>query len=207
MNVLKRKLPLGAVALLLVLALAAIGITYGNWTQTLTIGGIVTTGGVSAEWNQLIEKCSDSDGEGAIGGPGKNWAQMTRVVKADGKTLNVTVTNGYPNYFADCEWEVLYTGQTPGVISSVTFDEKLLNCNVLQTVGGSFTAICGEVLPDRPEFEVRWVDGIGCTALALQDGVKEGGSLHVEILKFAKEKANYDFNIDLEVVQWDKAIC
>ena len=37
MNALRGKLPLGAVALLLVLVLAAIGLVYGNWSQKLTV--------------------------------------------------------------------------------------------------------------------------------------------------------------------------
>src|SRR3989304_6841781 len=40
----RRGLPFGVMALLLILALAAIGVGYGLWSQTLIINGFVHTG-------------------------------------------------------------------------------------------------------------------------------------------------------------------
>ncbi len=202
MNVLKRKLPLGAVALLLVLALAAIGLVYGNWTQTLTIGGTVTTGGLSVEWRvPTSEKCSDNEGDRGV----KEWAQMTRVVKGDGKLMNVTLTNGYPNYIADCQLDYLYKGQIPAVVDSVTFDAKSMNCDVTQGAGGGFIALCGDQFD---ELKVTW--GNGQCAPPMQDSqIPYSGSLFVEVLKGAEMKVTsaYDFNIRMNIVQWDKTTC
>ena len=205
MNVLKRKLPLGAVAFAIVLVLAAMGLVYGNWSQTLSISGTVTTGGVSAEWQvptdssgTLLSKCIDNEG-------GKDVAQMTQ--EANGKTLNVTILNGYPNYFADCEVELLYTGQTPGAIVSVSLEGKNVDCvSTTPSATGSFAATCGEVAGE-PELFVEWVNGLGCTTFHLQSGEKHASSLKVSVMKFAKEKHEYQFNIDVEITQWDKVPC
>ena len=196
MRVMKRKLPLGVVAMLVMLVLATIGVVYGNWTQKLTINGTVSTGSVDATWidNPVSPKCIDSE----FGGP-KDVAQMTQHVKADGKFLNVELTNGYPNYAADCEVTLQYTGKIPGKIERITFDPKnLTGCVVDQSPNtGSFSATCAEL-------QVTWDDGL-CTQLS--SGDRLGSSLIVEVLKGAEENASYGFNVNVEMIQWDKSGC
>ncbi len=195
MNVLKRKLPLGAVALLLVLALAAMGLVYGNWTQTLSISGTVSTGSVSAEWIVPINPvCIDNELD-------KPVAETTQVVKGDGKVLNVTVTNGYPNYEASCIVKFIYTGNIPGVLDEITFDFKgRPGCTVdgPDPVSGDIIATCGN------ELEVKWNDGF-CDQHLPETG--PSGGLHVKVLKKALEKEPYQFYMSFKIVQFDKATC
>ena len=219
MNAMKRKLPLGAVAVFLVLVLASIGLVYGNWTQSLQIGGTITTGAVSAEWNEPATGnplCDDSE-------LGKDVAQ-TRLF-AEGKTLRMVIENGYPNYIGDCQPEINYTGQVPGVIEKINFNGKGLECEVLEgALTGSIIATCfeppvngnsiltagviGEPAPAGvPAVKISYLDGL-CTQLTniIPDN-KSAGSLIIEILKGAAEKTVYEFNIEIEVVQWDKTSC
>ena len=50
MKVVRRRLPLGAVGLLFLLALASVGLVYGNWGQSLSINGTNET------WFAAIDK-------------------------------------------------------------------------------------------------------------------------------------------------------
>ena len=205
MNVLKRKLPLGAVAFALVLVLAAMGLGYGNWSQTLSIGGTVTTGGMSAEWNEPVGfegLCTDNEG-------GKDVAQTHILWEPGAKVLGFTLVNGYPNYRADCEPEIHYTGQIPGVIESITFTPKEgLDCDIGQSPSlGTFEAICSDSDTGGPALQVNWNNGL-CTQLIDEElSDKLASSLIVEVLKDAEEKAIYGFNISVEIVQWDKTTC
>jgi len=198
MNALKRKFPLGAVAVLLTVALAALGLVYGNWSQTLSIGGSVSTGSLSANWELPevfgvpISECTDNEQVKDFGSTSQD---------PDGKTLNITVENAYPNYGADCEWHLRYTGQVPGVIQSITFKEgELSNC-VVTPLGtqGTFLAKCDEL-------SVQWVNSL-CTQLFDEDLIS--GSIIVGVNKDVDGngpamKTKYDFGVNVEIVQFDK---
>ncbi|MFQ5931944.1 MAG: hypothetical protein ACE5MM_06025, partial [Nitrospiraceae bacterium] len=56
----RRSLPIGTLFVVLVVALAAIGVGYGLWSQSLFIRGTVQTGNVSAEFRGAF---SDDDGQ------------------------------------------------------------------------------------------------------------------------------------------------
>ncbi len=209
MNVLKRKLPLGAVAFLLVLALAAIGLVYGNWSQTLSISGTVETGSISAQWNDLISPTGTCIDNEATSGP-KNVAETTFLVKPGGKVANITITNGYPNYVGDCEVEYEYTGKIPGVYVSHDFipGSGLTGCQETtpaNALPGSWTETCNEL-------EVEFRDGLCDTLFNTQ---KPAGSLFVRVLKGAaqwNDTANYPpggytFDVELNLVPWNKAEC
>ena len=207
MNALRGKLPLGAVALLLVLVLAVIGLVYGNWSQKLTITGTVGTGSVSAEWNTPIGKvCTENETT-------KNVGETTLNVIGE-KTLAVTLTNVYPNYIGDCEPEIHYTGNIPGVVESITITGKGINCSLDgqgQAPTGTFQATCLDPGTGAPAIQVNWNNGL-CTQLTghpsgphLTD--KTGSSMLVEVLKTAEQKATYGFNIEIQIVQFDKSAC
>ena len=207
MNALRGKLPLGAVALLLVLVLAVIGLVYGNWSQKLTITGTVGTGSVSANWNAPIGKiCLDNEDNA-----NKNVGEMTLNVTGE-KTLAVTLTNVYPNFIGDCEPEIHYTGNIPGVVESITLTGKGIDCDVAQAANtGTFEATCFDSTTGLPAIQVNWNNGL-CTQLAghssgphLTD--KTGSSMLVKVLKTAEQKATYGFNIEIQIVQFDKSAC
>ena len=199
MNVLKRKLPLGAVAFAIVLVLAAMGLVYGNWSQTLSIGGTVTTGSLDANWEfptnpvtgAPIANCSDDETKD-VG---------TARQAPDGKTLGIILENVYPNYAADCEWHIRYKGQVPGVIQGIEFKPgDLTNCvTTADGTQGTFTAKCDELV-------VLWVNSL-CTQLF--DGDLISGSIIVGVNKDVdgngpEMKTKYSFGINVEIVQFNK---
>lgn len=77
----KTALPIGILFMVLAVLLAAIGISYGYWTDTLYIDGTLTTGHLNVYW---------SDWEGA--------PNCTLSRASDGNTLNLSVQNAYPGF-------------------------------------------------------------------------------------------------------------
>ena len=59
----KKALPVGTMFLMLVIALALLGVGYALWSETLTITGTVQTGEVDVEFSQHpVEECIDING-------------------------------------------------------------------------------------------------------------------------------------------------
>jgi predicted ribosomally synthesized peptide with SipW-like signal peptide len=70
--------------ILMVVALATIGVAYGAWTDQLNINGNVTTGTFDVRMDYLYV-------DAAVAG-------CNAAISADGKTLTVTIANAYPGY-------------------------------------------------------------------------------------------------------------
>jgi hypothetical protein len=60
----KKSLPLGAIVMLLILALATIGVGYGLWSKILLINGVVSTGEMNASLS--LKEIDESDSFDAI---------------------------------------------------------------------------------------------------------------------------------------------
>jgi len=107
----RKSLPVVAVAMLLVIALAAMGLVYGLWSETLTINGTVGTGSVDAAFSNV-----------------ETWDEETKpvgtcdaVLSADGNTLTVTINNGYPSYLCYVHFWVTNVGSIPIHVHLPTF--------------------------------------------------------------------------------------
>jgi len=92
--------------LLLVFALAAIGIGYAMWDKTLSIDGTVNTGDLDVHFIGA----TSTDGPGALDAPDydKDVGQTVCEIDAvDDQLVLVTVSNVYPSYEALCnlKWE------------------------------------------------------------------------------------------------------
>jgi hypothetical protein len=118
----RRGLPFGVMALLLILALAAIGVGYGLWSQTLIINGFVhtwemdsglssrdrqssPTSMISAPTTDLIIDCDRTAPERRLGA-GQDVAECTTVL--DDYTMEVVVT--LPGFNCFIKWDVPNTG-------------------------------------------------------------------------------------------------
>jgi hypothetical protein len=119
--------------MLLILALATIGIGYGLWSKLLLINGVVNTGEMNASlsleeidesdsFNAIcptggytIDQDCDGDGEldDELEAEGKNVAECEAVLAADGMSLDVTVRNAYPSFNCFIKWDVTNTGSIP----------------------------------------------------------------------------------------------
>lgn len=145
----RRALPLGVLAVGLLVVLAGIGIVSGLWSKNLTINGTVQTGDVNADWTG-IGACSEfhtwpnlPSGSSDFGEYlGKNVGSNTiSIDPADAQILNVSFSNVYPSYALDCELHWQNTGSIPVNFVGYAFDwnagdtdgDVLHNCQRVET--------------------------------------------------------------------------
>ena len=76
---------MGLLSVALIIALGVTGVSYGLWSDTVSIRGIIETGIIDTELDWESSKCVPPTGGTGIGG------------YADDMTLHVTVTNAKPN--------------------------------------------------------------------------------------------------------------
>jgi hypothetical protein len=107
----RKSLPIGVMVLLLIVALASLGVAYGNWNKTLYIDGTVETGWVDAEMSIY----SVWDVEDKDVGTCEAWLGMTNQAN---DTLFVTVENAYPSYECYVTFDVHNTGTIPLLVHS-----------------------------------------------------------------------------------------
>jgi hypothetical protein len=121
----KKALPVGTMFLVLVIALALLGVGYALWSETLTIQGTVQTGEVDVEFStHPVEECIDINGVLTCPEPlEKADAANCTVEFLGGETdpngdnganlLQVTVTGMYPSYHCKVGFDVTSTGNVP----------------------------------------------------------------------------------------------
>jgi len=196
----ERAVPFGMLAVLLLLALASLGVVYALWTKTLTIEGLVGTGRLHARWDGAI--CSEfhdwpwpPEGNGEV--LGKDVGSTTVSTDPnDNNLLHLVIDNGYPSYSVDCEVEYVNDGTIPWVIRGTTIvplSPNLHNC----ALTGNQTKVLSCL-----ELTVVLVDGIG-SQIDPGDGVASSVRIHVE--QQAAQNAEYDFAIQICVAQWNEA--
>jgi hypothetical protein len=120
----KKALPVGTMFLILVIALAAVGVGYAFWSETLTIQGTVQTGEVDVEFSTYLPvECVDTqtglcEEEPALKDGAANctveWGKNNTDEGDDGSDLlTVTVTGMYPSYHCKVSFDVTSTGNVP----------------------------------------------------------------------------------------------
>jgi len=159
----KRGLPLGILAVGLLLTLAMIGVVNGLWSKNLVVNGTVETGDLNVDW--LDARCGDEnpwvDPDGSqASDPGEFLGKDVGWTEAgfntdDHQILNVILFNVYPSYFVDCELEWQNTGTIPVNFTGYGFDwsRNLTGCEV--------TEIVTELVLDCDQLTVVVVNDIG----------------------------------------------
>jgi hypothetical protein len=120
----KKALPIGVMVMLPVVALAALGVGYGLWSEVLTIEGSVMTGevdvGFTGPW---IEEGVDVGGTYITPEPGNTGADcQAEVLKSSGgddngfNLLRITVTGAYPSYHCKVGFGVENLGTVPVLV-------------------------------------------------------------------------------------------
>jgi hypothetical protein len=211
----KKSLPLGAVVMLMILALATIGIGYGLWSKTLFIFGTVNTGNLDAflsveEVDQLYDfnaNCPDGsgysigqdcDGDGFLN---DDWEWLEKDVAecvaelddTDPQIMRVTITEAYPSYNCFIKWDVHNTGTIPmDVYGPAYFYEGVLQGSAINV----------------PELHVNgWPPP--CFArydesFQLDPGERIFCNLHVHLNQPAEEKTTYEFEVRVWGRQWNE---
>jgi len=97
-------------AFVLLIGLAALGIAYGAWTETLTINGNVTTGTFDPSFQPDGAWFSEYEAGTA------DVATCTAAVSPDGQNLTISVANAYPGYSCEGGAIILNLGTVPVTI-------------------------------------------------------------------------------------------
>lgn len=120
----ERKLQIGVLFMVLIIALVALGVGYGLWAQVLTISGTVHTGEVNAQFSieeidQVDAGLVHDDGvnehneiEGKNVGECKAWLEDGLPNKGV-QTLKMEIFNGYPSFSCFVNFNVENIGTIP----------------------------------------------------------------------------------------------
>ena len=108
----------GLLAMGIVILLATLGLVYGNWSQTLTIGGSVTTSGLDAAFKNF--EFTDYEDDNGLKDVGK--CELDTALSTDNKSVVINLVNVYPNYYCNITGGVVNTGQMPVHVQQGTFE-------------------------------------------------------------------------------------
>ena len=102
---------IGLIGTLLLVALLVMGLGIARWSDTLTVEGTVNTGSIQAAFWPIEEWDTEDEG--------KDYSELTQAVSEDGKTLTVTIVNGYPCIEYYGMFEIWNLGSIPVHIDDV----------------------------------------------------------------------------------------
>lgn len=114
-----KRLPLGLLAILLIVLLAGVGVAYGLWSETLTINGTVQTGDVNVEFTDVnTTEGVAIDGVLTIPEPKEKAEAANCEAKilnqgTDNEILEITTTGAYPSWHCFVEFNITSTGSVP----------------------------------------------------------------------------------------------
>jgi hypothetical protein len=217
----KRKaLPVGTLFMLLVMALALLGVGYGLWSKLLLIDGTINTGEVDAVFYTAF---TDDDGTvddpagvkdaGDVGecklygdsscdpkayGPeperydkdvGECFAEID---SGDPQRLHITVNTGYPSYYCTVWFDILNNGTIPLKIQ----DLKLVPVNFTNGLEVS-------VALSQLSCGLQIDPGLLPTGEIIIDNLAQG-DIHIHVEQDAVPDAEYSFDAELFLVQWNE---
>ena len=191
-----------AMGLLLLGALATMGIGYGLWAKTLTIDGVVHTGEVDARWvTRVCEEFNSwpdlpSAPEDFGEAEGKNVGTFSVFVDGqDDQILHFQLANVYPSYAIDCGVKYQVEGTIPVIIRGTQILEgpELTNC---EFSGDEQTKIM-----ECDELTVWFVDGVGSQ---VHPGSLVASNLIVHVEQLAVQESTYTFSVQVCMAQWNE---
>ena len=124
----RKTLPIGIIVMILMMALAALGVGYAWWTEQLTATGTIQTGSIDVQIEGLASAEQDP----------LNVTECSPKISSDGKAMTVTVENAYPGYVCTLNFALINHGSVPAKVSGVTLPASepafdLTTDGVLQT--------------------------------------------------------------------------
>lgn len=218
----RKSLPIGSLFIVLVIALAVIGVGYGLWSQSLFIRGRISTGAVSAEF---LDAFTDDDGkvddpaldqndtpdcsinvpgnptscDPAASGPDpkarrdKNVGQCKATVLGQ-DTAQVEKLNAYPGYFCTAWFDVHNNGSIPLQIASATVDGKPVSPSQPTPFD-----LDGDNLPD---VAVHLIGLEICQQIDPSQRVRM--ALDQEVLSGVKEGSSLAYTVEVQLQQWSE---
>jgi predicted ribosomally synthesized peptide with SipW-like signal peptide len=105
----RKSLPIGIIVMILMMALAALGVGYAWWTEQLTTTGTIQTGSI----NVKLENATTSEFDPL------DVASCSTNISGDGKSISVVITDAYPAYTCSIKFNLINVGTIPAKITNV----------------------------------------------------------------------------------------
>lgn len=172
----KERLPVGALFMVLVLALAFVGVGYGLWSEVLYIDGTVETGDVDVEFGPDPQTSENDHGKDV----GNCDAYVTQIATPNDH-LVIDLTNTYPSYECWVTFDVISTGSIPVHIYQPDFTDLPPTTEVTVNVETCY--------PD--DTQVHQGDSESCT-------------IYIHVEQGAQEDSEYTFSAEVEARQFNE---
>jgi len=105
----RKSLPIGIILMILMMALAALGVGYAWWTEQLTTTGTIQTGSIDVKLeNATVSEFDPLD-----------VASCNPKISGDGKSISVVINNAYPDYTCIINFNLINVGTVPAKITNV----------------------------------------------------------------------------------------
>lgn len=106
----RRSFPIGILIMIMMMALAVLGVGYAWWTEELSASAAVQTGSIDVRMgNPLVAEVDPLD-----------VAECTPGFSEDGKALAIAIENAYPSYVCKISFELTNHGTVPAKIAGVS---------------------------------------------------------------------------------------
>ena len=161
----------------LMFALIMVGPAYAMLGNTIHIESYARVSRVGVKFANV--SCSDT---GIDPGYDKDVASCSARLIDHEQTISITVSNGYPCYSCDVNFDVVNTGQKPVKVSLVIIDEDRTK----------------KLIQDIPEITVT-VEGIS-QGDVINVGETKSGRLRIHIEQCARELSSYSFCVKMQFV-------
>ena len=200
----------GVLFLALVLALGGIGAAFAAWTDTLTIGGTVSTGDLEFEILGPVGQTAEPDwnvffdlSDGDFVHMGKDVADTT-VAFPDSHTMTITIDNAYPYYYDHVSFWIHGLGSIPLKIWKVNFwvGNSLIHTQYSEPpTEYVYLDLNGDTFAD---LELRWGDHFG-SQLHFCDSIDI--SFDFLVLQPAPQDVDgLSFTIEIVGIQWNEYV-
>ena len=185
---------------IVMVALLVIGGAYAGWHDFLSISGTVETGNIDVQFTDAVV-CVDQD---------KDIAIVDAVVGPDGKSLEVTIDNAYPQLEGNVFFLVENFGTVPVHLETkvvyVSDNDALEIVNFGWGPGWPWCPPC----PDDPDESCPPEEWLELPELEPgtqlgQDHTEAMGSVYFKVSNDAEMNSTYTFTIEYEFINWNES--
>lgn len=189
----KMKRKIGLVFAVSIVAMLALGVTYGLWFQTLYVYGTVYTGTLDAQWS--LHPTWDTEP------PEKDYSNITLVQGQTPYDLIVTVDNAYPCIWYYALVDITNTGTIPWII----YDTSLSSGNLSDVGTVQFVPWDNEMARYFYGVDPHWGDKLFIeNGTQVHPGESAWGVFAIHLDNRAMEDSTYTFSFKVVVEQWNE---
>ena len=207
------------ISLVLVLALGALGVGYAHWSDQLYINGDISAGSVTLAWTDE-DVWADNEDVKDVGSAEiafEDYVQDPCSGKDGWETMVLTVHNAYPQYEVYFTTLVVHNiGTIPVHITGFNIWDETgeLNFEWIQPPGAPgittylgffWKDFDGDGVFDDPDEEIINVKVVNFVCTQIHPCNETKGEIDLHFKQPMEECHTYNFNVEIEGVQWNEA--